>query len=213
MKRIYVSIENVHGWVNTVSARQIVYIMLETFPKRPSCSNRVHLDVCLKLSLASLRWKPEASGCLKLTSVSSKQIYLTHEPCTFSVTGQTPRRPANSVKITFRKRHLASTDTLTGGGPVSPHQSAARWGPDAIPGPQADPCVQAGTSLPWVTSQILPHSFLPGHDFSRKLKASLGFISKVMPRTTLRTPKKKEGQDMMSCVGVMSKTERRHKPL
>lgn len=113
-----------------------------------------------ELSLASARWKPEASGCLELTGVSSKQIYATHEPSTFSVTGQTPRLPANRVKITFRKRHLASTDTLTGGGPMSPHQSAARWGPDAIPGPHADRRVRAGTSFPWVTSQILLRSLL-----------------------------------------------------
>lgn len=108
---------------------------VRNFSKRPPSSHLVRLDVCLELSLASRRWKPEASGWLKLTSVSSKKIYLTHEPSTFSVTGQTPRRPANSVKITFRKRHLASTDTLTGSSPVSPHQSAARWGPDAIPRP------------------------------------------------------------------------------
>lgn len=113
-----------------------------------------------------------------MTSISLKKIYLTHEPSTFSVTGQTPRRPANSVKITFRKRHLASTDTLTGGSPVSPHQSAARWGPNAIPGPHEDRCAQAATSLPWVTSQIRLHSFLLGHDFSCKLKGSLGLTSK-----------------------------------
>lgn len=176
MKRIYISIESLHGWVNTMFAWQIVYIMLEiVFSMRPSCSDLVHLDVCLKLSLASWRWKPEASGWLKLTSVSSKKIYLTHEPSTFSVTGQTPRRSANSVKITFRKRHLASTDTLKGGSPVSPHQSSARWGPDAIPGPHADHCTREGPFLPWVVFQILLHSFLLGHDFSCKLKRVFGF--------------------------------------
>lgn len=161
------------------------------FSKSPSCSNLVHLNVCLELPLAFLGWKPKASGWLKLTSVSSRKIYLTHEPSTFPVTGQTPRHPANSIKITFRKRHLASTDTLTGGGPVSPHQSAARWGPDAIPGPHTDRSTQAGASLPWVMSQILLHSFLLGHDFSCNLKGSLGLIFKAMQRTTLRKPWKR----------------------
>lgn len=142
------------------------------FSRRPSCFKSCPSG-CLELSLASRRWKPEVSGWLKLTSVSWKKIYLTHEPSTFSVTGQTPRRSANSVKITFRKRHSASTDTLKGGSPVSPHQSAAGWGPDAIPGPHKDRCTQAGPFLPWVVSQFLLRSFLLGHDISCKLKGGL----------------------------------------
>lgn len=119
-------------------------------------------------------WVEVETRSVRLTSASSKQIYLTHEPSTFPVTGQTPRRPANSIKITFRKRHLASTDTLTGDGPVSPHQSAARWGPDTIPGPHSDLCVQPDTFPPmgYVPN---PAPLLPTKSCSLLMLAQEGF--------------------------------------
>lgn len=169
MRRIYISIENIAGLGSNCGLfTSCLKSSRRNFSKRPSCPSE-----CLSRAVSGL-FEVETRS-VRLTQADSswpvfhRQRFISlMEPSTFSVTGQTPRRPANSVKITFRKKHLASTDTLTGGGPVSPHQSAARWGPDAIPGPHtdhSDHCSQAGTSLPWVMSQnpaplLTPRSWL-----------------------------------------------------